>query len=437
MDVNSNPKHSGSPFRHLGRKFWIIFLAASAFVFLADALLDHLVRAGELPDVTQSVFNLSGFYQRIVTAPRNPVARYVEVIEIDPATDPAAVGLTDICDQREMMTRLLSSIASALPRVIVLDKYYGVRVQKPCTADAKLIQTVQNLRANKIPVVLGRRVSENAVSKGSEKRYYLMPSMAFEDQDPCTENPDARSKNCLEGVVNIDPDTRKLPLQWMLFTGNEEAQNGSGQFWHDTLSLCAARAYDDNLLGHHPELAGYIGAKQHPYISFLKPSEFDHYSVSQILASSPRSEGSGVVGSSAGLSSPLRNLTGKIVLIGEINQDMDSHASVVGRLPGIYMQANYMEALLDDRYFKPMPILDYVSGFLILFGLEFILARYSGSWVKAVLLILALCLASVGVLYLMAALLRWYVNPVAVGATAVLIKLFQPLLDRAEHAVKA
>ncbi len=235
MELKPKVKNRKRLFHHLGRGFWISFLAACGIAFLADVGVEHLVTSGELPDVTQSIFNLSGFYQRIVTAPRRPIARYVEIIKIDPQSDSSAVALTDICEQREMMTTLLNTVARALPRVIVLDKYYSPHGPKPCPADSQMIQTVRSLRANAISVIVGRRIADETIDARSDSRYYLLPAVAFDDRDPCDEPPDSKGKNCLEGVLNIDPDTRKLPLEWAVFPSRDDAEriatNSGGTRW--------------------------------------------------------------------------------------------------------------------------------------------------------------------------------------------------------------
>ncbi|MGA7926678.1 MAG: CHASE2 domain-containing protein, partial [Candidatus Sulfotelmatobacter sp.] len=48
-----------------------------------------------------------------------------------------------------------------------------------------------------------------------------------------------------------------------------------------------------------------------------------------------------------------REIRGNIVLIGE-RTDRDQHNTVNGKMPGYELQANYIEALLDDRYFTPV-----------------------------------------------------------------------------------
>lgn len=45
-----------------------------------------------------------------------------------------------------------------------------------------------------------------------------------------------------------------------------------------------------------------------------------------------------------------------IVVIGRIDPSTDTHQSVVGNVPGIILQANYIESLVDGRVFKPLEI---------------------------------------------------------------------------------
>jgi len=389
----------------------------------------------EAPGITQSVFNITGLYQRIVAAPRNPIPRYTVILEINPVKDRTVVSLNDICDQREMMTRLLKSLAKALPKVIVLDKYYAPHTPRPCPMDPNLVQAIQDLRRNNIPVIVGRRSSDESVGEGSDARYFLTPSIIFEDPDPCLETSNTRKLPCREGVINIDPDTRKLPLEWMLYEGKEEAKKGQGRDWHDTLALSAARAYDDMLLTRHPRLAEFVNVAEHPYISFLRQDDFEAILVNQILTANTS------VGANDGsytgekLSAELRKMSGKIVVIGEINKDLDDHPSVLGRMSGVYLQANYIEALLDDRYYKPVPILDYVLGFMILAVLELILIVFRNQLWKMALLIVALFGLALVIVYLFIKLPGWYVNPVPVGATAVVIKVLHSLFGPAERQV--
>lgn len=415
-------------------KFWVPFLLACLVVWGAELLLDHLVENEELPGITQSVFNATGLYQRIVAAPRNPVARYTTVVEIDPKKEPNVFGLHDICAQREMITRLLYTMARALPREIVLDKYYGPHQPKPCDKDQELIQAIRDLRANHIPVIVGRRVADEPIVQGGERRYYLLPAMQFDDPAPCLHRSKESKRPCLEGVVNISKDTRRLPLEWMLFPSREHAEKGEQRDWHDTIALSAARAYDDKLLERYPRLERFLEIGLHPYVCFLKPGDFDPILAGQLLKSDPQPGEKGNTSLPPLISREMQRLSGKIIIVGEINSDLDSHASVVGRVPGLYLQANYVEALLDDRYYRPVPVLDYLLAFLILLVLELILIVFKGRYWTMSLLIVALFVVSGAIVYLLIKLHNWYVNPVSLGATAIVIKLLHPLFSKAEEA---
>jgi len=57
--------------------------------------------------------------------------------------------------------------------------------------------------------------------------------------------------------------------------------------------------------------------------------------------------------------------------------DMDSHFSVVGEVPGYILQANYVEALLDGRYFRAVAgWVNYVAGFLIYLAFHWVLITH-------------------------------------------------------------
>jgi hypothetical protein len=443
--------------KHLRRKFWVPFVSACVIAFVLEAGFDRIVESEDLPWVTQSIFNLSGLYQRIVTAPRAPVPRSTAIVEIN-AQGRQAIPLTDICGQRRKMAELLSKIAETRPKVIVIDKYYLPEACLPETDDA-LRSEIHDIRRRGIPVVVGRRATDEGVEKRSGVTYYLLRSLCFGISDPCLEGTSTQQLPYLEGVVNVDPDTRKLPLEWILFASKDDAQNERTHHLYETLALSAARAYDDKLIAHHPRLAHFIDAGQHPYVSFVKPGDkdrgFERISMNDILPPAPDTQlPSGPKKKANGkkatdilplkpptdeklLSELQRNLSGKIVLIGEINADLDSHPTVVGMMSGLYLQANYIEALLDDRYFRPTPILDYALGFAILAVFELIIIVFRHSWSKIVLLILGLFLAAVGLLYLMTNLLGWYANPALISALGVSIRLLHVLFVPAERAAES
>jgi CHASE2 domain-containing sensor protein len=411
---------------HLGRKFWISFLAACLVVIGAEAFLDHTVDAGELPGLTQGIFNLARLYQGLVGADRKPLERFTAVVKIDSDTDPGAIGSTDVCGQREQIAQMVCQIHRASPRVIVIDKFYGT---KECGKPNDDLQRAFFEVSQDVPIVLGRLVADENSNGESEYRYYLTPSLQFAT---------VAGAKLAFGVVNIDRDSRKLPLQWQLYPNKESAQAGTSLQLYDTLALAAAKAYDDNLLINHPRLDYLFNHHEHPYISFLREDEFHPITVSEVLAGSEVSGGANATGEQKTFcptEKPAKNLQkmgGMVVVIGEQSMS-DMHQSVVGRLPGYLMQANFIEALLDDRYYRAMPVLDYAYGFLFLAVLELILILFRAQWIKIAFFTAVLLLASVGVLWLTVKLLHWYVNPVPVGLAAVAVRIGGVLFHRAEE----
>jgi hypothetical protein len=100
------------------------------------------------------------------------------------------------------------------------------------------------------------------------------------------------------------------------------------------------------------------------------------------------------------------------------------------------LQANFIEALLDDRVFRPAPILDYLFGIFIFVGLEFSLIALRGRvWLAVALIGLAAFL--ILVIYVFAQELNWYLDPVAISAVPVLTKILSSFFGPAEAAKEA
>jgi CHASE2 domain-containing sensor protein len=61
-----------------------------------------------------------------------------------------------------------------------------------------------------------------------------------------------------------------------------------------------------------------------------------------------------------------RSLTNRVVIIGDESRD-DMHASPIGEVSGVVLQANYLEAILGSRYFVPAPT--YFDVFLVMLAI--------------------------------------------------------------------
>ncbi len=375
-----------------------VFLVASVLTFGFDRWVDLGIT--ESGGVAQATFTISGMYQKIVAAPRNPIPHYTAVVEIDPERDPGSIGMLDLCGQRKMMTVLLPRIAAERPSAIAIDKYYA---QKACPDDINknLMAAMTDVNA-RVPVVIGRRVDPDDG--------FLLPSLLS-------------GLGLREAILNIDPDTRKLPLKWLVFPSKADKDHDTRQLWRETLALKVAQAYGKGQLeAEHPRLAKLLNPVQHPYISFLDLDQFKPYRLlaGVVLCGRQVKQGEDATACPAS-SNDLGVLSGKIVVIGEIT-DQDEKSTVVGRIPGVFLQANFIEALLDDRYYEGYPWLNYVFGFLFLAGFEAILMVFRRSWIKKLGAIIVLLIALLILLYIVISNLRWYVNPIPFIALALLVR---------------
>jgi len=386
-----------------GALFAVVFVVACVLAVTSEWWLDNALASRESTGPAVGVaLMFSGFYQRMVAAPRRPIPRYTVVVEIDPERDPGSVTLYDRCRQRRMLAALLRRVAEGIPSVIVIDKYFGT-TECPGNINADLTAAMSEVSV-RVPIVVGR-----LIDNGHD---YLEPSLL------------AVTAHLRDAIVNIDPDPRKLPLEWDVFPNKEAAQRKQGQQWHDTLSLAGARAYERGRLEErHPRLAELLQPPpRHPYISFLDVNQFRPYTflAGYILCGREVKTGEDATACAAAPEA-LAPLSGKVVLIGDISS-LDRHLSVVGEIPGIYMQANFIEALLDDRYYEDSRTLNFVLGFIFLAALEAILLVFRNSWVKK--------LGAVGILMIVLFLLLYelitdfhrYVNPLPFIALALLIR---------------
>jgi len=324
------------------------------------------------------------------------------VVTIDPERDPGSVGMLDLCRQRQMMAVLLQRIASAMPSVIVIDKFFGETVC-PGDINAALIASITDVNA-KVPVIVGRRVADSV---------YLQPSLF------------SNLPGLRDAIVNVDRDTRKLPLKWQVFPSKAGMDHNAGLAWRETLSLKAAETYEKGKLAErHPQLAELLKTLRNPYISFLDLEQFNsfRFTAGFVLCGHEVKPGEDAT-ACPGSPRELDGLSGKIVLIGEISRDQDVQSTVVGRIPGVFLQANFIEAMLDDRYYEDFPALNYLFAFLFIAALEVILAVFPDSWTRRLAAIALLFLAMLFLIYIVITEFHRYVNPIPFFTLAVLIRM--------------
>jgi CHASE2 domain-containing sensor protein len=87
----------------------------------------------------------------------------------------------------------------------------------------------------------------------------------------------------------------------------------------------------------------------------------------------------------------LRKLRDRVAVVGQVWPGQDVHESVIGAVPGVVLQANYIESLLDQRIFKPLdPWLQLLIGAVWLL----LIAAPAFLWGEQPLMAVPLCLVA-------------------------------------------
>ncbi len=216
--------------------------------------------------------------------------------------------------------------------------YYTFLPRDDCPNETAALQTAIDGLAEKTPVVFGLYSwTEGELRDSRDSRLIDLLSRlkahGFSEHDQVVAPSDIKEHGSLvtSGLDRLDCDTRKIPVVWRsrLYTQDGSIANSSAV---PTISLAAARAYDDTI---DQQLAAAFRRRQNPFTSFAVEEKFRPVMARDILAGPvPRNKW---------------NLASKIVVVGDYSGDI--HESALGPVPGYVLQANYVESLLDDRYF--------------------------------------------------------------------------------------
>lgn len=385
----------------------VVFLVLCLIAYSVEHEMTVLMKHQSVAD---SVFNLRTVYQKLITAgPRELRQNYTALVVINPGKDneykQETLDSGSPCREkgtRNTLAKLLNKIAEQNPAEIVIDKFFKVACGDDDPGTIQLKDTLQKISLQ-TPIIIGR-----LIPYGTEDAELIehsgTPPVLEASEHPLTF---LDKGNIHQGIVNIDPDNRRLALKWLVKPDEKSESEET-----DTLAFAAVKAYYQSQSGswtkEHPEIIKLSELDKNPYISLIEPSKFELKIPAGKLLMADSSES-------------FPKLRGKIVIIGEADNQYDKHDSVFNsKIDGFILQANYIEAMLDQRYYKPIPWLDYIIGFLV-----FVAVYYCGLNIRPVWkLIVYLSLFLFGVfllLYLPVVLFGFYINPITISSLAIVI----------------
>jgi len=357
--------------------------------------------------------------------PRNKVS-VLPLTEGDEPGDVPASAIENPCEGRRFMAGLVDRLSAYGPSVVAIDRYYNDDDRCPENSGANdvlrvALSSAQSSGQNPVTAVVvgldsGKATQEKEKSTGGncliEKR--ALPLKAA--QIP----PGRVTRTVHMGLARMNSDVLRIPLRWWLTPSTEEPNhedrpvNGFAlaAYTQAAISMSAderAKADEGIPLSHYPAgLASLLSQDAHPYASFPKdpPPQVSpadllcadkdgvdflgryllgiHDPQATIPADAGHPEQAYCKGAKA-----LPSLAGKVVVIGVRQEDVDVHDFPGGERYGVDLQAEYIDALLDNRYMKTAPAwLDWGLTILLcilLLGLE-VMPEYASAklWVSVV-----------------------------------------------------
>jgi len=350
----------------------IVRLAAYIVIVSIPFIVEHV---GDTPERDHSPPFLQSVSNFVLGAPlryqavtqlgyRKPMPHLVQIVTVSNESLQA-----DPCQRRLFLARLLAKIADAHPSLIVLDSYFGADTCPEGDPGTAAIQKA--VTSSKIPVLISLdtftpweyrqpgggskpKISESEFEKARSGRLVLGRDVSFQTSARANTPGNVMIENT--GLVRIAADVRKIPLR---FSVHEVLPNGDlGDIrMMRSLGLVAARLYEQEVSnGSVSERLNDLEEEgDFPYITNFLPEKS-----SNAENGIPITDGWDVVcgkGSKAtdwtqcppDIQGELLSVA-PIVVIGQRFGNVDRHESPIGTVYGETLQANYIEALLEERY---------------------------------------------------------------------------------------
>jgi CHASE2 domain-containing sensor protein len=279
-------------------------------------------------------------FSKLVRFGAPPYSKFVTIVEIGDDEFWGSGLDNSIPLNGGYLARLISAISSSNPQLLAIDLNFLPRSAK----------VYQDEFAN----------LENAVKSAADRHKVVLPLYLLDHRGGVQSvsgdifrNSQLHTKNVSRGFINVPDDVRKLPLELASTVGQKI----------EPLSIAIVRAsiyYDEKLI---PPL------KRYPYVGFIDYSGFSAHRVSagDILRAD---------------SDALAKLAHRIVILGGTWHSAGYKQGVVndtfltpgGEMSGVMLQANYVEAIIDQRVYPSTGslylVLEVAAGLWFIFILK-------------------------------------------------------------------
>jgi CHASE2 domain-containing sensor protein len=268
--------------------------------------------------------------------------------------------------RRDLLAHLISRLADAQARVIAVD--FDLRSPVP---DGNPRETpVYQRETDELLVAITKACSEHhAVVLPATIGYGAANS--FVPESDIYSDAKLPPSFFFTGYIALPPDARAVPLDIRL----------AGSADLDSFALASVRAYRPDAVQRIKDL------KIFPFGGYLEPGEFPRLTATDVLSLDKTSLQDQVGGKLVFIGSNWHRLGWKT---GPLN---DSHATPVGQISGVFVHANYAEAILGSNYYWPAhELFAYTFEILVLLPMAILFAVEMKAWKKLVIVATALVL---------------------------------------------
>lgn len=226
--------------------------------------------------------------------------------------------------KRDYLAAIVDALREANAAVIALDFDFrvpskdGVPVEDPYEGEARELVAAVKGASQKQKIILPKTI------RYDDEHEYITQRDIYDTYN-------VEGDNIRDGYIALPPDTRRVP--WFTI----QIKNGP-----PINSFSQAIALADN----PKALQGLAEKLPLPFCSFMSQDAFDPVSATDLLHHAPDA---------------FKKLAHKIVIVGGVwhrldyaqGPYIDEYTTPVGNIPGSYIHANYVEAMLDSRIYRP------------------------------------------------------------------------------------
>src|ERR1700722_73783 len=291
----------------------------------------------------------------------------------------------DPCLIRRLIAHVVKGAQDLRPSVIAIDRSFNAT---GCTSEVSNSLLASEVASSQIPIALGQ--ATQSFDELQTKRPLVFQKLAthgLSDSDLYVADPipfeTTQQRRLAIGLMRLDADNRKIPLSWHV-----KRPDGSYE-WLDSLSAASVRLAEAGKQV-QTRVAHLKENHRNPLSSFYRENQLLLIDAMDVICGNNATASSWTACTNRSSSNvQLTKLQGRVLLIGIVdrNGQEDVQESPVGKVSGVILQANYIEALLANSFLSAVsPVSQIAIGIAWFCIVEIILRACKGSITRSIVL---------------------------------------------------